>query len=80
MFQSQLDFQKELSRQESEKAAAKSSKVKKKGITVPLTEFNALLLNVSKYVILTVQSLVQNYLYLNAILINLHIEPKAGCC
>ncbi|OXA62024.1 G kinase-anchoring protein 1 [Folsomia candida] len=45
LFQSQLDFQKELSRQESEKAAAKSSKVKKKGITVPLTEFNALLLN-----------------------------------
>jgi hypothetical protein len=40
---SQLDFQKDLARQEADKLAGK--KAKKKGITVPLNEFNSMLLD-----------------------------------
>lgn len=46
LVQSQVDFQNELARTEAEKLSGKASKGKKKGITVPLNEFNSLILEV----------------------------------
>jgi hypothetical protein len=46
LVQSQLDYQTEVCRRESDKSLGKPNKGKKKAIPVPLNEFNAMLLDV----------------------------------